>query len=139
MDYLNATYTWRPEQLIPPCWPLHPALERELTTAYWTYYEAFETPHSSASAAQVWHDRYLPGLHARLTAWTTPDCRNGNHHPRLVSDLLREHTTDPLRAKTLDALRSTFAATHDAVRPPLPPPAYVDGAVGDASGITSWP
>jgi hypothetical protein len=121
-DYLNHTYAWRPTHLIPPCWPLHPALERELTTLYWTYYEAFETPPASASAAQVWHDRYLPGFHARLPTWTHPECHHGNHQPRPTTDLLHHHTNEPTRTKTRTAIHTALTDSH--LRPdiPLPPP-----------------
>jgi hypothetical protein len=125
-DYLNATYTWHPTQLIPPCWPLHPALERELTTLYWTYYEAFETQPASASAAQVWHDRYLPGFHTRLATWTTPDCQQGHHQPRPTTDLLHTHTTNPTRQKTRDALPTALTETLQRPEVPLPPPASAD-------------
>jgi hypothetical protein len=119
-DYLNTTYTWTDDHLIPPCWPVHPGLERELTTLYWTYYEAFETEHSTPAAAQIWHDRYLPGFHTRLATWTTPECRQGKHQPRPAADLLHHYTDDPIRDKTHTALSTAANNAHH--RPPVPPP-----------------
>ena len=81
VDYLNTTYTWTAAHLIPPCWPVHPGLERELTTLYWTHYEAFETEQATPDAAQVWHDRYRPGFHSRLATWISPECQLGKHQP----------------------------------------------------------
>jgi hypothetical protein len=125
VDHLNATYAWHPAQLIPPCWPLHPGLQRELTTLYWTYYEAFETPPTSPSAAQVWHDRYLPGFQSRLPAWTTSQCQQGNHQPHPAADLLHRNSTDPTRAMTREALST--ARTDCIERPAVPLSPSVNG------------
>lgn len=135
-DYLNATYAWHHTHLVPPCWPLHPGLERELTTLYWTYYEAFETQPASASAAQVWHDRYLPGFHTRLTTWTTPDCRQGNHQPRPTTEALHQQTIEPTRTKTHHAIHAALTELHQRPDVPMPPP-----PTGPASGepmLSPW-
>jgi hypothetical protein len=121
VDFLNATYTWTESQIIPPCWPVHPTLERELTTLYWTYYEAFEAEWATAPAAQVWHDRYLTGFHARLTYWTTVECRQGNHKARPGAELLRRQHEPTVRNKTRTALTTALTDTLNRPHPPAPP------------------
>ena len=122
VDYLNTTYTWTDAHLIPPCWPLHPGLERELTTLYWTYYEAFETEQATGGAAQVWHDRYLPGFTHRMPGWVSAECRLGRHVPRPAAEALDRSTSEQTRTKTHRALHTAAADTLQRPCVPLPAP-----------------
>ena len=55
-------------EVLPPCWPAHPAVVEELDALYWTW-TGWATAGSEARArdAADWHDRWLPGVLARIT------------------------------------------------------------------------
>jgi hypothetical protein len=74
--------------ILPPCWPAHPAAVEELDWLYrdWTSW-ALEPEARSRDAAD-WHDRWLPGVQARIQPELAPCAQNGRHtrsaHRRVV-------------------------------------------------------
>lgn len=75
---------------LPPCWPAHPAVVAELDWLCWVWEETWagQTP-LRASDAAWWHDRWLPGVQARIdplmakckasTQHVAPDYRRPPH------------------------------------------------------------
>jgi len=65
--------------LLPPCWPAHPAVVEELDWLYcdWTRW-ALEPDARSRDAAD-WHDRWLPGVLARIRPQLAACEQQGRH------------------------------------------------------------
>lgn len=70
---------------IPACWREHPGLLAELSTLWWSWRVAFIGRQASATDAQNWHDRWLPGFQARMKRWTGSDCLAGHHKPKVAA------------------------------------------------------
>ena len=52
---------------LPPCWPGHEAVVEELDWLYWTWTDWAASPQEARSRdAADWHDRWLPGVMARI-------------------------------------------------------------------------
>ncbi|MEO9198193.1 MAG: alpha/beta hydrolase-fold protein, partial [Antricoccus sp.] len=80
-DY-NRLYVTKPSQLVPRCWPLHPALAREVAVLYATWLASFHEDTGAAHNGAYWFDRWLPGFQGRIQDWLgkEPDaCRAGLH------------------------------------------------------------
>lgn len=78
----NATFAWQPATVIPACWPLHPHLTVDWLTVALSRLERAEAV--LCAPLLEWHDRYLPGFHARMAAAlgaAAGDCRAGRHTP----------------------------------------------------------
>ncbi|MEO6958107.1 MAG: hypothetical protein ABI137_15300, partial [Antricoccus sp.] len=60
-DY-NRLYVTKPSQLVPRCWPLHPALAREVAVLYATWLASFHDDKGAAHDGAYWFDRWLPGF-----------------------------------------------------------------------------
>lgn len=56
------------EQL-PPCWAEHSELVEELTALHVVWNAAYRDPQAHATASAEFHDRWLPGVLARVKAW----------------------------------------------------------------------
>jgi hypothetical protein len=68
--------------VLPPCWPAHPAAVEELDWLYWDWTTWALEPAARSRDAADWHDRWLPGVLARLHPELAPCARNGRHaHP----------------------------------------------------------
>lgn len=76
--WLNRDYAWRPQQMIPPCWPRHPAIARELPVLAmlrWNTHEA-----TGPAAIEEWHRYALPGFYERMfDRLGESSCRTGKH------------------------------------------------------------
>lgn len=97
-DY-NRLYVTKPSQLVPRCWPLHPALAREVAVLYATWLASFHEDTGAAHNGAYWFDRWLPGFQGRIQDWLgkEPDaCRAGQHPDNWndVAALIGRHTTD---------------------------------------------
>lgn len=85
--------------VLAPCWPAHPAAVEELDWLYWAWVE-WATAGSEARArdAADWHDRWLPGVLARLGPQLA-ECARGRHvrpqYPRMVPAALRDDQWAP--------------------------------------------
>lgn len=80
--WLNVSYAWRPEQVIPPCWRKHPPLAHDLAVLAFGRYLAYET--STTAHPSRWHDD-LGAFQARMLfalGENARDCRKGAHCER---------------------------------------------------------
>ncbi len=64
---------------IPYCWEEHGGLAAEIATLACTWQKAFNDVKANTDAAQMWHDRWLPGFLQRMRWWTPADCFDGEH------------------------------------------------------------
>lgn len=65
--------------LLPPCWPAHPAVVEELDWLYWDWTGWALDPAARSRDAADWHDRWLPGVLARIRAQLAPCGQKGRH------------------------------------------------------------
>ena len=76
--WLNREYTWRPTQLIPPCWPRHPHIANELPVLAFLRWLAEDN--LNPDALDEWHrytfQMFLDRMTARLGE---SSCRTGKH------------------------------------------------------------
>lgn len=59
---------WRGLQ---PCWPQHPEAIWELSTLHAEWSHTYERKHPDLERASAWHDRWMPGVAARLAGTMT--------------------------------------------------------------------
>ncbi|QDP95345.1 hypothetical protein FOE78_04950 [Microlunatus elymi] len=64
---------------IPYCWEQHGGLAAEIATLAFAWRRAFNDAKSNSDAAQMWHDRWLPGFLQRMRQWAPADCFDGSH------------------------------------------------------------
>ncbi|MDV5145468.1 hypothetical protein R1T08_14915 [Streptomyces sp. SBC-4] len=78
--WLNSTYAWLPEYVIPPCWAEHDRLAYEVAALAFARIDAYEEP----GAAVLWHeqyDRFISRMNQALGK-AGDDCRVGRHDRR---------------------------------------------------------
>lgn len=68
-----------PSKQIPYCWEEHGGLAAEIATLAHTWRKAFNDVKANTDAAQMWHDRWLPGFLSRMRWWAPADCFDGEH------------------------------------------------------------
>jgi hypothetical protein len=66
---------------IPYCWPEHGGLAAEIASLAFAWRKAFDDVKANHDAAQMWHDRWLPGFLNRLRWWAPSECFDGTHKP----------------------------------------------------------
>jgi hypothetical protein len=66
-------------RVLPPCWPGHAAVVEELDWLYWSWEEWATDPQARSQDAADWHDRWLPGVLARITPLLAP-CAHCDRH-----------------------------------------------------------
>ena len=66
-------------KLIPYCWQEHGGLAAEIATLATCWQRAFHDAKANSDAAQMWHDRWLPGFLQRMRTWVPADCFDGTH------------------------------------------------------------
>ena len=66
---------------IPYCWPEHGGLAAEIASLAFAWRKAFDDVKANHDAAQMWHDRWLPGFLSRLRWWAPSECFDGTHKP----------------------------------------------------------
>lgn len=64
---------------IPYCWEEHGGLAAEIATVACAWQKAFDDVKANSDAAQMWHDRWLPGFLQRMRSWAPADCFDGSH------------------------------------------------------------
>jgi hypothetical protein len=76
--WINHEYQWRPDKVIPACWPAHPHIAHELAVlASLRYNAGFSL---QPDAAEEWHRYALPGFLDRMHARLAPSpCPPGKH------------------------------------------------------------
>ncbi len=75
--WLNQTYAWQPQDVIPPCWEKHEGLGYEIAALAFARGDAYADPGSSV----VWHEQYDRFL-TRMTkalGKAGDECRVGRH------------------------------------------------------------
>jgi len=65
--------------LLPPCWPAHPAVVEELDWLYWDWTGWALDPDARSRDAADWHDRWLPGVLARIRPQLAACGQKGRH------------------------------------------------------------
>jgi hypothetical protein len=84
-------------ELLPPCWPAYPYAVEELDWLYWSWTEratAEPAPARSRDAAD-WHDRWLPGVLARLAPHLAACVTAGDHAKPGYRRPVPRRLTDP--------------------------------------------
>jgi hypothetical protein len=77
--WINTQYAWRPTQMIPPCWPLHPHIARELPTLAVLRWEADVA--TSPDLLEEWHRYTLPLFLDRMAGRLGEStCRTAGKH-----------------------------------------------------------
>ena len=64
---------------IPYCWAEHGGLAAEVATLAYSWQKAFNDVKANHDAAQMWHDRWLPGFLQRMRTWAPGGCFDGSH------------------------------------------------------------
>lgn len=76
--WLNHEYVWRPTQMIPPCWPQHPHIARELAVLAILRWNAEES--LTPEPIEEWHRYTFPMFNDRLSSRLGESaCRTGKH------------------------------------------------------------
>ncbi|WP_209311424.1 hypothetical protein [Streptomyces spiramenti] len=78
--WLNQTYAWQPQDVIPPCWRHHGNLTYEIAALAFARADAYR----DAGAAIVWHeqyDRFLTRMN-KVLGKAADECRVGRHGDR---------------------------------------------------------
>ena len=78
--WLNSTYAWQPNHVIPPCWREHGQLAYEVAALSFSRVDAY----LGAGTAVVWHeqlDRFFTRMNSALGKGAD-QCRVGRHEPR---------------------------------------------------------
>jgi len=68
-----------PTKHIPYCWAEHGGLAAEVATLAYSWRKAFNDVKANHDAAQMWHDRWLPGFLQRIRTWAPGECFDGAH------------------------------------------------------------
>lgn len=123
-DY-NETWVVTDTQLIPSCWPVHPALAREIAVLYSAWAVAFHSPTTtSPDHAVSWLERTLPGFHRRMETWlgTEPSACRAGKHPSSWNDAAEKVTraveaADRTRQRLRDEYVARLATSRSQPRP----------------------
>ncbi|KDR60933.1 hypothetical protein ACH4MU_29965 [Streptomyces albidoflavus] len=78
--WLNQTYAWQPQDVIPPCWEKHQHLGYEVAALAFARADA----HEAAGSTVIWHEQYERFLARmnRMLGKAGDECRVGRHQPR---------------------------------------------------------
>ena len=110
--WINHEYAWRPAQMIPPCWPAHPHLARELPVLACLRVAAGEA--LTADLMEDWHRYTLPHFLERMASRLGDSgCRGGQHSDWPAAARHDHYAGDEAAIQRLD---SFYADTH----PPTP-------------------
>ncbi|MFJ7590255.1 hypothetical protein ACIQZO_23290 [Streptomyces sp. NPDC097617] len=78
--WLNWTYAWQPQDVIPPCWTKHEGLAFEIVALAFARTDAY----ADAGSSVIWHeqyDRFLTRMNKALGK-AGDECRVGRHEDR---------------------------------------------------------
>ncbi|MFD3513264.1 hypothetical protein [Streptomyces sp. NPDC058672] len=78
--WLNRTYAWQPQDVIPPCWAKHEGLAYEIAALAFARGDAY----AEAGSSVIWHeqyDRFLTRMNKSLGK-AGDECRVGKHDDR---------------------------------------------------------
>jgi len=109
--WVNHEYAWRSTALIPPCWPKHPHLVREL--AVLACLRASTAEALTADPLEDWHRYALPHFQERMTSRLGDGgCRNG-HTDWPAAGRYDHYSGDEAAGSRLEAF---YADTHPPVQ-----------------------
>lgn len=77
---------------VPYCWQEHSGLAAEIATVAFSWRKAFDDVKANHDAAQMWHDRWLPGFLSRMRWWAPVECFDGTHKTSRLQPRPRELT-----------------------------------------------
>lgn len=78
--WLNTTYAWQPQHVIPPCWDRHDEIPYEVGAVAFARFDAY----ADAGSTIVWHeqyDRFITRMNKALGP-SAEQCRAGKHEQR---------------------------------------------------------
>lgn len=114
--WINSTYTWRPIQLIPPCWPKHPHIASELPALAclrWLAEDSLEP-----GPVEEWHRYALPAFLERMAARLGEStCRAGKHQGWPAASRQVLHDSEEARHERADVI---FADSQHVISPHKP-------------------
>ncbi len=125
-DWVGRVYLRYPvaARELPDCWLWHPDVVEELAWLQQAWQAAYGPETGTIAAAGDWHDRYRPGVAARIRT-ACKGCSLENH-------------TDPDRptgavsvpsTSSVEAIAVWWASTRDCQQPPAPTEADLDAAL----------
>ncbi|MFJ8385582.1 hypothetical protein ACIQ9Q_13920 [Streptomyces sp. NPDC094438] len=79
--WLNETYAWQPQDVIPPCWPQHDRIVYEVAAFAFARIDAYG---DTAGSAIIWHEQYARFVTRMNNSLgkAGDDCRVGKHEAR---------------------------------------------------------
>jgi hypothetical protein len=111
-DWINATYTWSLRG-IPPCWPQHPHIAKELATTAAGYVTADAA--LTVVAMEDWHRYTLPQFLSRMSDRIgSAGCGSGSHNlPAAARARDQYHGTDAVAGRHRAMQSDTGAQQRD--------------------------
>jgi hypothetical protein len=95
--WLNSSYAWRPVNLIPACWPLHPHLAHELPVL--ACLRATAQDDHGPELLEDWHRHALPKFFERLAVRLgESSCGTGRHQDWPAASRYAAYTSDEAAA-----------------------------------------
>lgn len=125
-DWVGRVYLRYPiaARELPDCWLWHVDMVEELAWLQQAWEHAYGQDSGSISAAADWHDRYRPGVAARIRAANYASCSLENH---LDPDRPSAAVVVP-GAGSVEAVARWWSTGRDDTQPPLPTPAELAAA-----------
>ncbi|MFE0582314.1 hypothetical protein [Streptomyces sp. NPDC058874] len=96
--WLNETYAWQPQDVIPPCWKKHEGLGYEIAALAFARDDAY----ADAGSTVVWHeqyDRFVSRMN-KVLGKAGDECRLGRHEDRPARFQLAAWTDENAGAAT---------------------------------------
>jgi hypothetical protein len=111
-DY-NATYAYVEEEIIPPCWLLHPGLAKEIPARMWLHHATHHGTKSTPTMIVDYYNRHLPGFRSRIEKMLgqqPKECQKGQHSATWRSNIdtvINNHKTldDAAKNTAINALQ----------------------------------
>jgi hypothetical protein len=125
-DWVGRVYLRYPlaARELPDCWLWHPDMVEELAWLQQTWQAAYSPDTGTVGAAADWHDRYRPGVTARIKAANHHSCSLENH---LDPDRSTAAVAVP-GAGSVGPVALWWSTGRDHAQPPLPTQADLDAA-----------
>lgn len=84
--WVEGVYLWFPDTTLPSCWLWHPSVVEELLWLRRSWTEAFTGTTAAIFRVADWHDRWRPGVVARIRALNDGVCSLDQHLPGAEQD-----------------------------------------------------
>ena len=82
VGYYNEAFAISPNELIPPCWPLHAGLAAELAAHFWLWVSTHAEPTARPESAVAFYEIHLPRFRQHVTKLLgeqATECQAGQH------------------------------------------------------------